>query len=63
MSKITDENRQLKVTVNALRTEMERNRFSLMDQVDKKGIEFEGQILQLKDTIVILRKKLEENYA
>jgi hypothetical protein len=34
-----------------------------MDQVDKKGIEFEWQILQLKDTIVILRKKLEENYA
>jgi hypothetical protein len=63
VSKITDENRQFKGTVNALRTEMERNRFSLMDQVDKKGIEFEGQILQLKDTIVILRKKLEENYA
>ena len=63
MSKINDENRQLKGTVNALRTEIERNRFSLMDQVDKKGLEFEGQILQLKDTIVILRKKLEENYA
>jgi hypothetical protein len=63
VSKVNDENRQLKSTVDALRAEMERNRFTLTDQVDKRGLEFEGQMLQLKDTIIILRKKLEKAYA
>jgi len=63
VSKVNDENRQLKSTVDALRNEMERNRFTLTDQVDKRGLEFEGQMLQLKDTIIILRKKLEKAYA
>jgi hypothetical protein len=63
VSKVNDENRQLKSTVDALRAEMERNRFTLTDRVDKRGLEFEGQMLQLKDTIIILRKKLEKAYA
>jgi hypothetical protein len=63
VSKVNDENRQLRSTVDALRAEMERNRFTLTDQVDKRGLEFEGQMLQLKDTIIILRKKLEKAYA
>jgi len=63
VSKANDENRQLKKTVDALRGEMERTRFIFTDQIDKKGLEFEGQMIQLKDTIIILRKKLEKAYA